>query len=51
MSRTKKITNKKKMNQNIYNTGLLNMNVIIKYLKSCNTTNYKYDNNMLIIHV
>ena len=48
MSRTKKITNNKKMNKNIYSNGLLNMNVIVKYFKSYNITNYKYYNNMLI---
>ena len=48
MPRTKKITNNKKINKNIYNNGLLNMNVIIKYLRSYNITDYKYDNNKLI---
>ena len=48
MPRTKKITNNKKMNKNIYNNGLLYMNVIIKYLRSYNITDYKYDNNKLI---
>ena len=43
MPRTKKITNNKKINKNIYNNGLLNMNVIIKYLRSYNITDYKYD--------
>ena len=48
MPRTQKITNNKKINKNIYNNGLLNMNVIIKYLRSYNITDYKYDNNKLI---
>ena len=48
MSRSKKATNNKKKKKNIYNNGLLNMNVIIKYLRSYNITDYKYDNNKLI---
>ena len=48
MPRTKKITNNKKINKNIYNNGLLNMNVIIKYLRSYNIADYKYYNNILI---
>ena len=48
MPRTKKMTNNKKINKNIYNNGLLNMNVIIKYLRSYSITDYKYNNNKLI---
>ena len=48
MSRNMKVINNKKVSKNIYNNGLLNMHVIIKYLTSYNITAYKYDNNILI---
>ena len=48
MSRSKESRNNKKVNKNVYNYGLYNMNSIIKYLKSYNISNYKYDNHILI---
>ena len=48
MSRNKhKITNRK-INKNVYNNGLLNMNKVIKYFKSYHITKYNFNTNILI---